>query len=166
MPTSDDDDASSGAGRDTPPPSRCILDFQLDDGDDDWEDLAALGTSTHRSRNPGQSRNPIKKHKRLVGGKNARASALKRRGAKTSKMQRLGVDLDAVDEALEGHGERLADKYSMKIKDVRQRMLSSSNYKTRRKPSLYNAKISAIMADMNASKPFFWFFFLWWSSLT
>jgi hypothetical protein len=47
----------------------------------------------------------------------------------------------------------------MKIKDVRRRMLASSNYKTQRKPSLYNAKISAIMADMNAGKPFFWFFF-------
>ncbi|KAJ7885834.1 hypothetical protein B0H13DRAFT_2343103 [Mycena leptocephala] len=150
MPTSDDnDDASSGAGRDTPPPSRRIIDFQLDNGDDDWEDLPSLGTSTHRSRNPGQSCNPVKKCKRLAGGKNARASAFKRRSANTSKMQRLTVDLDAVDEALEGHAECLSDKYSMKIKDVHRRMLASSNYKTQRKPSLYNAKISAIMADMN-----------------
>ncbi|KAJ7501675.1 hypothetical protein B0H11DRAFT_1697364, partial [Mycena galericulata] len=65
---------------------------------------------------------------------------------------RLAVDLDTVDEALEGHAERLSDKYSMKIKDVHRRMLASSNYKTQRKPSLYNAKISAIMADMNAGR--------------
>jgi hypothetical protein len=46
----------------------------------------------------------------------------------------------------------------MKVKDVRRRMLATSTYKMPRKPSLYNAKISVIMADLNAGKPSFFFF--------
>ncbi|KAJ7369227.1 hypothetical protein DFH08DRAFT_676878 [Mycena albidolilacea] len=86
------------------------------------------------------------------GGKNVRASGLKKRGANTSKMQRLAKDLDAIDVELEDHTARLATKYSMKPKNVRRRLVASSNYKLQRKPSLYNAKISAVMADLNADR--------------
>ncbi|KAJ6592960.1 hypothetical protein B0H19DRAFT_1055620 [Mycena capillaripes] len=152
MPTSDDDDMDSGAERNTPAPPRRIIDVQLDDGDDNWEDLPTLGTSTHRSRNLAEPRALNQKHKRVAGGKNARASALKKRGANASKMTRLGGDLDAIDEERDRHAERLAEKYSMKVKDVRRRMAASSSYKERRKPSLYNAKISALMAEQNADR--------------
>ena len=40
-------------------------------------------------------------------------------------------------------------KYGMKVKEVRRRMLASSGFKTKRKISLYNAKISKIMAGLN-----------------
>ncbi|KAJ7695295.1 hypothetical protein B0H14DRAFT_2249883, partial [Mycena olivaceomarginata] len=89
---------------------------------------------------------------RVAGGKNARASALKRRNAKTSKMHRLGGDLDAIDAELVEHTERLATKYSMKPKEVRWRLLASSSYKPQRKPSLYNAKISVVMAELNTDR--------------
>ncbi|KAJ6463577.1 hypothetical protein DFH09DRAFT_1347243 [Mycena vulgaris] len=152
--SSDSNDASSGAGRHIPAPSRRVIDLELDNGNDDWEDLASqsLGTSTHRSRNPGQPRIPLHKRKRKLGGTNARASALKKRGANTSKMKRLSGDLDALDEELNERAEQLAEKYSMKLNDVRRRMFASSAYKTQRKPSLYNAKISVIMADLNADR--------------
>ncbi|KAJ7721984.1 hypothetical protein B0H14DRAFT_3520468 [Mycena olivaceomarginata] len=78
----------SGSERDTPAPPRRVIDLELDDGDDDWEDLA---TPTQAIR-----------------------------------------------------------AFPMKVKDVRQRMLATSTYKMPRKPSLYNAKISVIMADLNA----------------
>ncbi|KAJ6592985.1 hypothetical protein B0H19DRAFT_1245784 [Mycena capillaripes] len=152
MPTSDDDDMDSGAERNTPAPPRRIIDVQLDDGDDNWEDLPTLGTSTHRSRNLAEPHALNQKRKRVAGGKNARASALKKRGANASKMTRLGGDLDAIDEERDRHAERLAEKYSMKVKDVRRRMAASSSYKERRKPSLYNAKISALMAEQNADR--------------
>ncbi|KAJ7209893.1 hypothetical protein B0H12DRAFT_971763, partial [Mycena haematopus] len=46
----------------------------------------------------------------------------------------------------------LAEKHGMKVKEVRRRMLSSSTFKTKRKVSLYNAKISRIMADLNGGR--------------
>jgi hypothetical protein len=160
MPITDDEDVGSGGERDTPPPPWRIVDLEPDDGDKDWEDLATLGTSTHCSRNQGQPRIPVHKRKRVGGGKNARASALKKRGANTSKMQRLAKDLDAIDAELEDHTARLATKYSMKPKNVRRWLVASSNYKPQCKPSLYNAKILAVMADLNAGKPCFFISFL------
>ncbi|KAJ6542102.1 hypothetical protein DFH09DRAFT_1322728 [Mycena vulgaris] len=142
--SSDSDDASSGAGRHIPAPSRRVIDLELDDGDDDWEDLA---TATRA-----KPRIPLHKRKHKLGGTNARASALKKRGANTSKMKQLSGDLDALDEELNERAEQLAEKYSMKLNDVRRRMFASSAYKTQRKPSLYNAKISVIMADLNADR--------------
>ncbi|KAJ7831317.1 hypothetical protein B0H14DRAFT_3464161 [Mycena olivaceomarginata] len=152
MPITDDEDVGSGGKHDTPPPSRWIVDLEPDDGDEDWEDLATLGTSTHRSRNQGQPHIPVHKRKHVGGGKNTRASALKRRGANTSKMQWLAKDLDAIDTELEDHTARLATKYSMKPKNVRRRLVASSNYKLQRKPSLYNAKILVLMADLNTDR--------------
>ncbi|KAJ7817317.1 hypothetical protein B0H13DRAFT_2379764 [Mycena leptocephala] len=128
----DNEDANSEAERDTPAPARRIIDVQLDDGDDDWEDdVPTLGTSTHRSRNPRQPRIPIQKQHRRV---------------------RLGGDLDAIDVELAEHTDRLSTKYSMKPNDVRRRLLASSSYKPQRKPSLYNAKISVLMAELNADR--------------
>ncbi|KAJ7871686.1 hypothetical protein B0H14DRAFT_2190910, partial [Mycena olivaceomarginata] len=69
-----------------------------------------------------------------------------------SKMKRLGGDLDVLDKELDERAEKLAEKYSMKVKDVRRRMLATSTYKMPRKPSLYNAKISVIMADLNTDR--------------
>ncbi|KAJ7816902.1 hypothetical protein B0H13DRAFT_1923245 [Mycena leptocephala] len=150
----DNEDANSEAKRDTPAPARRIIDVQLDDGDDDWEDdVPTLVTSTHCSRNPRQPRIPIQKqHRCVVVGKNGRASALKRRGASASKMQRLGGDLDAINVELAEHTDRLSTKYSMKPNDVHQRLLASSSYKPQHKPSLYNAKISVLMAELNADR--------------
>ncbi|KAJ7726583.1 hypothetical protein B0H14DRAFT_3620014 [Mycena olivaceomarginata] len=126
---SDDNDAHSGSERDTPAPPRRVIDLELDDGDDDWEDLATLGTSTHRSRNPGHLCIPVNKRKRKLGGKNTCASTLKKRSSNTSKMKRLSGDLDVLDKELDECAEKLAKKYSM---------------------NLYNTKISVIMADLNA----------------
>ncbi|KAJ7194192.1 hypothetical protein GGX14DRAFT_576511 [Mycena pura] len=144
MTSEDDSDDASAA------PARRIIDVQLDDDDDGWEDMPSLGTSTHRTRNPGQSRISHKQHRHAAVGKNGRASALKRRDANISKMQRLGGDLDAIDAELAEHTERLATKYSMKPQNVRRQLLASSSYKNQCKPSLYNAKISGLMAELNA----------------
>ncbi|KAJ7667387.1 hypothetical protein B0H14DRAFT_3539121 [Mycena olivaceomarginata] len=46
------------------------------------------------------------------------------------------------------HG--VAEKHGMKVAEVRKRMLGLSTYGGRRKPSLYNAKVSRIMAGLNA----------------
>ncbi|KAJ7880614.1 hypothetical protein B0H14DRAFT_2566299 [Mycena olivaceomarginata] len=107
---SDDNDAHSGSEHNTPAPPRRVIDLELDDGDDDWEDLASLGTSTHRSHNPGHPRIPVNKRKGKLGGKNARASALKKRGSNISKMKRLGGDLDVLDKELDERTEKLAEK--------------------------------------------------------
>jgi hypothetical protein len=160
MPIMDDNDVGSGGERDTPPPPQRIIDLEPDDGNEDCEDLATLGISTHRSRNKGQPCISVHKCKHMGGRKNTRASALKRRGTNTSKMQQLTKDLDTIDEELEDHTARLATKYSMKPKNVRRRLVASSNYKLQHKPSLYNAKISVIMADQNAGKPCFFISFL------
>ncbi|KAJ7816685.1 hypothetical protein B0H14DRAFT_3475142 [Mycena olivaceomarginata] len=48
--------------------------------------------------------------------------------------------------------QELAVKYGMKVKEVRHRLHASSAFKTRRKVSLYNAKISALMARLNEDR--------------
>jgi hypothetical protein len=73
-------------------------------------------------------------------------------------MKRLGRDLDVLDKELDEHAKNLAEKYSMKVKDVCWHMLATSTYKMPPRPSLYNAKISVIMADLNAGKLSFFFF--------
>lgn len=163
----DSGDETSDSGRSTPaneelpPRGRQVVDFELDDGDSDWEDDLPGGTSTHRSRNPARTVIPIRKRQRASGGANARATALKRRAEKSSKMQRLADDLDALDAEREERALLLAAKHGIKIKEVRRRMLSSSVFKKRRKVSLYNAKISAIMARLNESTSYLgtWFIF-------
>ncbi|KAJ7792284.1 hypothetical protein B0H14DRAFT_2286829, partial [Mycena olivaceomarginata] len=46
----------------------------------------------------------------------------------------------------------LAKKHGMKVHEVCRRMLGLSTYGARRKPSLYNAKVSRIMARLNAGR--------------
>ncbi|KAJ7121069.1 hypothetical protein C8R44DRAFT_877378 [Mycena epipterygia] len=135
---------------------RRIVDFELDDGDAAWEDeedqLAGLGTTTHRSRNRGAPIIPVRKHRRVEPGVNGRATARKRRGDTEKKMQRLTADLDELEVEREERVQALLEKHGMKVKEVRRRMLSASGFKTRCTVSIYNAKISRIMRDLNAER--------------
>ncbi|KAJ7843240.1 hypothetical protein B0H14DRAFT_3868618 [Mycena olivaceomarginata] len=132
------------------------VDFELNDGDAAWEDedkqLAGLGTTTHRSRNRRAPVIPVRKHRRVEPGVNVRATARKHRGDTTNKMQNLAADLDGLEVEHEEHVQALSAKHGMKVKEVRRRMLSSSAFKTRRKASLYNTKISHIMRDLNEDR--------------
>ncbi|KAJ7857425.1 hypothetical protein B0H14DRAFT_3447879 [Mycena olivaceomarginata] len=138
----------------SPPQKRRVVDFDVDDPD--WEDvdtLPGLGTTTHRTRNsqlPANTRR--KQRRRVVAGPNARASAARRRGEGIKRLDALAADLDAWEVEREDRVHELAEKHGMKPKEVRRRMLALSTYGTRRRPSAYNAKISRIMADLNASR--------------
>ncbi|KAJ6502985.1 hypothetical protein DFH09DRAFT_838543, partial [Mycena vulgaris] len=114
---------------------------------------------THRSRNPRSTVIPLRKNRQCASGKgaNARATARKRRGNTESKMQALAADFDALDTEREQRAEELAVKHGMKLKEVRRRMLAASGFKTKRKVSLYNAKISKIMTDLNEGEDVFGF---------
>ncbi|KAJ7337607.1 hypothetical protein DFH08DRAFT_812930 [Mycena albidolilacea] len=136
--------------------TRRAVDFELDDGDAAWEDedeqLAGLGTTTHRSRNRRAPVIPVRKHRRVEPGVNVRATARKHRGDTASKMQNLAADLDELEAEREERAQALSAKHGMKVKEVRRRMLSASAFKTRRKASLYNAKISRIMRNLNEDR--------------
>ncbi|KAJ7165724.1 hypothetical protein B0H12DRAFT_1246941 [Mycena haematopus] len=67
-------------------------------------------------------------------------------------MQDLAADLNDWEVECEERAEMLAEKHSMKVKEVRRRMLSTSTFKPKRKVSVYNAKISRIMADLNTGR--------------
>ncbi|KAJ7186273.1 hypothetical protein B0H12DRAFT_1246721 [Mycena haematopus] len=67
-------------------------------------------------------------------------------------MQDLAADLNDWEVEREERAEMLAEKHSMKVKEVRRRMLSTSTFKPKRKVSVYNAKISRIMADLNTGR--------------
>lgn len=111
-------------------PSRRIVDFDIDDRDEEWEDennqLQGLGTTTHRSQNPRAVVIPLRKNQRCVRaqGENARATALKRRGATQLKIHALATDLEALECEREERAEVLATKHGVKVKEVRRRMLS------------------------------------------
>ncbi|KAJ7300573.1 hypothetical protein DFH08DRAFT_631243, partial [Mycena albidolilacea] len=64
----------------------------------------------------------------------------------------LAEDLDAWEVEREERMQQLAEKHGMKVTEVRRRMLGLSTYGGRRKPSLYNAKVSRIMAGLNAGR--------------
>jgi hypothetical protein len=91
----------------------------------------------------------VQKHQRVEPGVNVRATAQKHRGDTATKMQNLAADLDELEVEREEHAQALSAKHGMKVKEVCCRMLSSSAFKTQRKASLYNAKISCIMHDLN-----------------
>ncbi|KAJ7430371.1 hypothetical protein B0H11DRAFT_1722741, partial [Mycena galericulata] len=130
--------------------SHRVEDLQPDDNDADWVDeLPGFGLSTHSSRNPGRAVIPVRKRRRKTGGVNTRAAAVKRRTDKRGTMQLLAYDLDALDAEREERARELAEKYGVKLKEVRRRMKASSNFTTERKVSLYNAKIVALTAQMN-----------------
>ncbi|KAJ7328690.1 hypothetical protein DFH08DRAFT_967111 [Mycena albidolilacea] len=143
-----------------------VLDLPADDNDADWVDedthLQGLGTTTHRSRNPLKAVIPRKRRSRVVGAKrtadeeaarvNARATAKKRCETRLKNMEGLAADLDTLHQESEERAQELAAKYGMKVKEVRRRVHASSAFKTRRKVSLYNAKISALMARLNEDR--------------
>ncbi|KAJ7445127.1 hypothetical protein B0H11DRAFT_2249551 [Mycena galericulata] len=123
-------------------------DIEPDDGDNEWEDLPGLGTSTHRSRNPTQPVIPIRKRRRQ-SGKNTRSTAVKRRTVKLGRMQRLAEEMEVFDAEREERAKELSDKHGIRLKEVRRRMMASSCFATRRRVSLYNAKIVALTERMN-----------------
>ncbi|KAJ7439193.1 hypothetical protein B0H11DRAFT_2254127 [Mycena galericulata] len=151
MPASTSDDQRSESeqpGKVT----RCIVDFEPDDGDEDWEDLPGLGTSTHRSRNPHKPVIPIRKRKRPSGGTNGRETAVQRRTEKSSRMRDLADELAAFNAERGQRALELSEKYGVKLKEVRRRMMASSGFTTKHRVSLYNAKISVIMRDLNEGR--------------
>ncbi|KAJ6499895.1 hypothetical protein DFH09DRAFT_1102817 [Mycena vulgaris] len=163
LPTVDNSMAETDNREDSPPRNssspepapkkRCVVD--LDPDDDDWEDedtqLEGLGTTTHRSRNRARPVIPVRKHRRVVRGANSRATAEARR--KSLGNRDFAADLAAWEVEREERAQQLAEKHSMKVQEVRRRMLSTSAFKPKRKASLYNAKISRIMADINEGLP-------------
>ncbi|KAJ7430375.1 hypothetical protein B0H11DRAFT_1943100 [Mycena galericulata] len=151
MPASTSDNERS----DSEPPQnrpRRIVDFEPDDGDADWEDVPSLGASTHCSRNPSKLVIPVRKRQRRPAGVNAHVTVGYKGSTKPSRMKALAVDLAAFEAEREQLARDLAEKHGVKLKEVRRRMLLSSGFTTKRRVSLYNAKISAIMADVNAGR--------------
>ncbi|KAJ7159181.1 hypothetical protein C8R43DRAFT_1124401 [Mycena crocata] len=150
--SSDDETGSSGeddsrTGSHEPPADKRRIDEDAQ--------LEGLGTTTHRSRNRNRGLPviPIRKHRRRSAGVNARASARKRQEGGFDKSQKLTVDLNDWAREREERAHELATKHSIKVAEVRRRMMSSSAYKPKRKVSLYNAKISRIMANLNEGLP-------------
>jgi hypothetical protein len=68
----------------------------------------------------------------------------------TFKVQSFTADLNSWELEREERAQQLSKKHGMKVKEVRRRMLSASSFKAKRGASLYNAKISRLMRDMNA----------------
>ncbi|KAJ7873911.1 hypothetical protein B0H14DRAFT_3438124 [Mycena olivaceomarginata] len=142
------------------------MDLDVDDDDDDWEDegtqLQGLGTTTHRSRHPHKTVIARKRRTRVVGAKrtaddeaaraNTLATAKKRREARVHNLQGLAEDLDDWQAQSEERAQELSEKYGMKVKEVRRRLHASSAFKPRRKVSVYNAKISALVSRLNKGR--------------
>ncbi|KAJ6456534.1 hypothetical protein C8R45DRAFT_943718 [Mycena sanguinolenta] len=134
--------------------SRRVIDFDIEDSE--WEDepegkLPGLGTTTHRSCNPGLVSNPLRKQQRKASGPNTCVTAAKwKEGAKC--LEALAEDLDVWEAECEQRVQELADKHGMKVKEVQQRILRLSTYGVRCRVSLYNAKISRIMGRLNAGR--------------
>ncbi|KAJ7129035.1 hypothetical protein C8R43DRAFT_1134316 [Mycena crocata] len=148
------EDEAPGKSQTKSKPTRRVVDFDLDDGDPEWEDeqLEGLGTTTHRSRNRDKPVIPIRKHRRRDPGVNVCATARKRKEEKGSKIAGLLRDLAQWEVEREERVHELAEAHSVKPAEVRRRMLASSNFKTTRKVSVYNAKISRIMANLNEGR--------------
>jgi hypothetical protein len=148
-----DDDAaarkSDSSDDDQPEKMRRVVDFTVDDSD--WEDLPT-GTTTHRSRHPHLPVNAVHKRRRVVAGPNARASAATRKKQRGNRLDALAQDLNVWEAEWEEQVQELAEKHGMKAVEVRRRMLALSAYGARCKPSTYNAKISRIMARLNAGE--------------
>jgi hypothetical protein len=139
------------------------MDLDLDDDDDDWEDegtqLQGLGTTTHQTRHPHKAVITRKRRTRVVGVKrtadeeaaraNALATAKKCRETRVHNLQGLAEDLDDWQAQSEERAQELSEKYGMKVKEVRRCLQASSAFKPRRKVSVYNAKISALVSRLN-----------------
>ncbi|KAJ7866549.1 hypothetical protein B0H14DRAFT_3442257 [Mycena olivaceomarginata] len=142
------------------------MDLDVDDDDDDWEDegtqLQGLGTTTHRSRHPHKTVIARKRRTRVVGAKrtaddeaaraNALATAKKCRETRVHNLQGLAEDLDDWQAQSEERAQELSEKYGMKVKEVRRRLHASSAFKPRRKVSVYNTKISALVSQLNKGR--------------
>ncbi|KAF8177171.1 hypothetical protein K438DRAFT_1978813 [Mycena galopus ATCC 62051] len=74
----------------------------------------------------------------------------KRRNVGGKRLEALAADLNKWEAEREQRVHELAEKHGMKVDEVRCRMLLLSTYRMRRKLSLYNAKISRIMAGLNS----------------
>ncbi|KAJ7744222.1 hypothetical protein B0H14DRAFT_3514731 [Mycena olivaceomarginata] len=165
---------SSGAGsvsrsvsrESTPTTRRAVMDLDVDDDDDDWEDegtlLQGLGTTTHCSRHPHKTVIARKRRTHVVGAKrtaddevaraNALATAKKCCETRVHNLQGLAEDLDDWQAQSEERAQELSEKYGMKVKEVRRCLHASSAFKPRRKVSLYNAKISALVSRLNKGR--------------
>ncbi|KAJ7456850.1 hypothetical protein B0H11DRAFT_1665697, partial [Mycena galericulata] len=108
--------------------------------------------STHRSRNPHKPMIPIRKRKRPSGGANGRETAVQRRSEKSSRMRDLADELAALNAERGQRALELSEKYGVKLKEVRRCMMATSGFTTKRRVSLYNAKISVIMRDLNEGR--------------
>ncbi|KAJ6461712.1 hypothetical protein C8R45DRAFT_1108469 [Mycena sanguinolenta] len=151
-PGNDNDGSTPSEDANNTDKSRHVVAFDIEDSE--WEDelegkLPGLGTTMHRSRNPGLVSNPLRKQQRKASGPNARATAAKRKEEGAKRLEALAEDLDAWEAEREQRVQELADKHRMKVKEVRRRMLGLSTYGVRRRVSLYNAKISRIMGPLN-----------------
>ncbi|KAJ7116170.1 hypothetical protein C8R43DRAFT_1138035 [Mycena crocata] len=137
-----------------------------DDGDPSWEDedededeeeqlpqAKGLGNTSHRSRDPSRPVIPVRKHRAAAPGKNVRATATKRREQHSKRTRGLNEDLKIWAGERHERAQELSVKHDIKLKEVLRRMINPSTFKAQRAPSLYNAKISRIMADLNADLP-------------
>ncbi|KAJ6583127.1 hypothetical protein DFH09DRAFT_1309363 [Mycena vulgaris] len=138
---------------DTAPKPCHVVDFEPDD--DEWEDedtqLEGLGTTTHGSPNRTRPVIPIRKHRRIVRGANSHAT-MEARAKSSGSRKSFAADLAAWEVERKECVQELAEKHSMKVKEVRRWMLSTSVFKPTRKVSLYNAKIARIMAGLNEGR--------------
>ncbi|KAJ7721084.1 hypothetical protein B0H14DRAFT_2642515 [Mycena olivaceomarginata] len=116
------------------------------------ERLATLGTSTHRSRNPGHPRIPVNKRKRKLGGKNARASALKKRGSNISKMKRLGGDLDVLDKELDERAGKAGREVQHESEGRAPPYARHFHLQNAPQTQSLQRQISVIMADLNTDR--------------
>ncbi|KAJ7360914.1 hypothetical protein DFH08DRAFT_951551 [Mycena albidolilacea] len=119
----------------------------------DMSTLPGLFMTTHRSRNSQLPTNACHKQRRpALSGPNAHASAAQRRETGVKRLEALAEDLNVWEEECEERMQELAKKHGMKVHEVHCRMLSLSTYGAQHKPSLYNVKVSRIMACLNAGR--------------
>ncbi|KAJ6448990.1 hypothetical protein C8R45DRAFT_1114915 [Mycena sanguinolenta] len=83
------------------------------------------------------------------GGANSKAAKKKRRRAREAKVADLEDDIREWHQEREARAAELAKKHSVHIKHIRRKMMWWSKFTPDRKPNLYNAKVSAIMRDLN-----------------
>jgi hypothetical protein len=121
------------------------------DSDPNWEDEDILEgqATTHRSRNPHARVLLPRQRTKRVKGKNAYATAAKRRELRAKKTASLDDDLRKYHESREAEAVRLSKKHGVKLVEVRRRMLMTGGFKKPRDINMYNAKVSAIMRRLN-----------------
>lgn len=159
--------SSAENARSPSPLPRQAVDFVPDPEDPDFEEanavLQGLGTTTLRTRNPHKPVLKPRKHRkagaqakrdvlgnRLVLGETARKTADKRRATRANT-KKLADTIESWVEERDAKALEFAEMYSVKIAEVRRRM-GAAPFKKTRMPSLYNAKISALMEQENQSK--------------